>query len=169
MRLAVALGVVALMLAGCTSSAGSSDPSRAIGTGTPSSVATSIGVDVPPDDPTLQRVDSAGRLPEQSLLALIEAQNNSDWSTAYSMYASPTADFATAAREWANAHETHGDFLVREVRVTGPSSAWVRVTYSVTDDPLSSAQPPFIVGEPGEWWPLHKVDGVWKTQWMPRQ
>jgi hypothetical protein len=33
----------------------------------------------------------------------------------------------------------------------------------------SDAEDLTVVDDPGEWWPVHKVDGLWKTQWMPRQ
>ena len=134
----------------------------------PSAVA-SIGADVPSDDPSLKRSDADGRTPDESVLTLIDALNKSDWRTAYSSYASPTVGLATASREWTDAHETYLDFRVREVRVTDPDKAWVRGTYAVSSNPMSSAIRPVSVAEPGEWWPVHKVDGVWKTQWMPRQ
>jgi hypothetical protein len=164
-----AVVIVTLLLVGCTSGADSSDALRDDVAGPSSSVETSLGVDVPPDNAALDRVDTAGRLPEESVLALIDALNAADWDTAYSLYATPNVDPATAAREWAVVHETHVDFEVREVRVIDSDTAWVRVTYAVVDDPTSSALPPFVVQEPGEGWALFKVDGVWKTQWMPRQ
>ncbi|MCL4553945.1 MAG: hypothetical protein M1565_02270 [Actinobacteria bacterium] len=161
--------IVTLLLAGCTSGAGPTDSRQNGSVAPPSSVETSLGVDVPPDNPALERVDTAGRLPEQSVLALIDALNAADWDTAYSLYATPNVDPATAAREWADAHETHVDFEIREVRVIDSDTAWVRVTYAVVDDPTSSAMPPVVVAEPGEGWAVFKVDGLWKTQWMPRQ
>lgn len=164
-----AVVIATLLLAGCASGEGSTDVARDSGAGPSSSVDASLGVDVSPDNPALERVDAAGRLPEESVLALIDALNASDWDTAYSLYATPNVDPATAAREWADAHETHVDFKVHEVRVIDSDMAWVRVTYGVVDDPSSSALPPLIVGEPGEGWTLFKVDGVWKTRWMPRQ
>ena len=164
-----AVVIVTLLLVGCTSEAGPTDSVRNDGVDPPASVETSLGVDVPPDNPALQRADAAGRLPEESVLELIDALNASDWDTAYSLYATPNVDPATAAREWADAHEAHVDFEVREVRVIDSGTAWVRVTYAVVDDPMSSAMPPFIVAEPGEGWAVFKVDGLWKTQWMPRQ
>lgn len=165
----VAVLIAALTLVGCATGAEPSDPARREGADITRSVETSLGVDVAPDNPALQREDTAGRLPEESVLALIDALNASDWDTAYSLYATPSVDPATAAREWAAAHETHVDFEVREVRVIDSGTSWVRVTYAVVDDRASSAKPAVIVGEPGEGWTLFKVNGVWKTQWMPRQ
>ncbi|MDO9107823.1 MAG: hypothetical protein Q7U89_02365 [Coriobacteriia bacterium] len=75
-------------------------------------------------------------------------------------------DLATASREWADAHDTYLDFRVLEVRVTDADTAWLRVTYAVSANPSSSVFQPVTLEE---WWPVHKVDGVWKTQWMPRQ
>jgi hypothetical protein len=164
-----AVGIATLLLVGCTSGVDPTDSVRNDGVDPPSSVETSLGIDVPPDDTSLQRVDMAGRLPEESVLALIDALNASDWGTAYSLYATPNVDPETAARQWGDAHETYVDFEVREVRVTDSDTAWVRVTYAVVDDPTSSAMPPFIIAEPGEGWAVFRVDGLWKTQWMPRQ
>lgn len=161
--------IAVLLLVGCASGIDPAGSANSDGVGPSSSAETSLGVDVPLDNPALERVDAAGRLPEESVLALVEALNSSDWDTAYSLYATPNVDSATAAREWADAHETTVDFEVHEVRVSDSDTAWVRVTYAVVDDPTSSAMPPFIVEEPGEGWTLFKVDGLWKTQWMPRQ
>jgi hypothetical protein len=95
--------------------------------------------------------------------------NRSDWETAYSSHATPSVDYSVAACEWAEATENYMDFRILETRVVDSEAAWVRVVYGVSTDPLSSAMTPVVVEEPGEWWPLHKVDGRWKTQWMPRQ
>ena len=169
MRLGLVLCVTALMLVGCGSGEETTPSSIAPNTIAAPSAETSSGANVPSDDPSLRRADAEGRLPDESVLALIDSLNKSDWRTAYSSYASPTVDLATATREWTAAHETYLDFRVLEVRVTDADSSLVRVTYGVSSNPMSSAIQPVIVDEPGEWWPLHKVDGVWKTRWMPRQ
>ncbi|MEI8084514.1 MAG: hypothetical protein WCI74_21970 [Actinomycetes bacterium] len=169
MRLGLVLCVAALILTGCGLNAGDPRPPKGPGATAAPSAEASIGVDVRPNDPSLPRTDLDGRLPDQSVLALIDALNKSQWRAAYSSYASPTPDLATASREWAAAHETYIDFRILETRVTDADQAWVRVAYSVSSNPMSSAIQPVIVDEPGEWWPLHKVHGVWKTQWMPRQ
>jgi len=169
MRLGLVLCVAALMLAGCSFDAGALRPPEVPGAVAAPSAPASIGADVRSDDPSLPRTDADGRLPDQSVLALVDALDKSQWRAAYSSYASPTLDFATASREWAAAHETYLDFRVLETRVADADLAWVRVAYGVSSDPKSSAIQPVTVEEPGEWWPLRKVHGVWKTQWMPRQ
>ncbi len=168
MRLGIALCVVMLMLIGCTSSVVPTPAENMDSTSAPSEE-TSLGADLPQDDPLLERADAAGQLPGEAVLALVDALNKTAWQTAYSSYASPSMDYATAAREWAEARETYLDFRILEVRVTASDAAWVRVVYAVTTNPPSSAIRPVTVDEPGEWWPVHKVDGLWKTRWMPRQ
>lgn len=168
MRLGIVICIATIVFAGCASEPVAPSSIDRGDSSTPSTEV-SGGADIPTDDQSLQHRDAAGLLPEESALAVIEALNKSYWRTAYSLYASPTVDLATASLEWADAHETYLDFRVIEVRVTAPNKAWVRVTYVVTSDPTKSSVSPLIVGPPGEWWPLQKVDGVWKTQWMPRQ
>jgi hypothetical protein len=169
MRLLAALSVCGLILAGCTSGAVTAPPTESgLTVGAPSAP-TTLGADLPVDNPSLARVDAAGQTPDESVLALVSAHNEMAWQTVYSSYATPSVDLATAAREWADARETYLDFRVLEVRVTAENAAWVRVAYSTTPNPLSSVIRPMAVDEPGEWWPVHKVDGLWKTRWMPRQ
>lgn len=169
MRLGILLCVVGSMLIGCTSGSVGTPPTTS-GIAAPApSAETSLGADVPSDDPSLERLDRAGQSPDGSVLALVDAFNKRAWKAAYSSYASPSVDYATAEREWAEAHEAYLDFRVLEVRVSSGDAAWVRVAYAVSTNPLSSAVRPVTVDEPGEWWPVHKVDGLWKTQWMPRQ
>jgi len=129
-------------------------------------VEASSGAEVPPDDPSVQRVDAIGRTPDQSVLALIDSLNRSDWRAAYSSFASPSVDATTASREWAAEHLTYVDFRVLETRVDSAASASVHVTYALATEPTSSVTQPVVYDE---WWGAHKVDGVWKTQWMPRQ
>jgi hypothetical protein len=87
----------------------------------------------------------------------------------YSLYATPAVDFETAKRESVKANESYEDFRVLEVRVTADEAAFVRVAYRATTTPPDGEPYPVAVDEPGEWWPVHKVDGLWKTQWLPRQ
>jgi hypothetical protein len=165
MRLRIALLVIALVLVGCSSVAPSAEASH--------------GADVPPDDPSRPRVDADGRTPGESVLALIDAFNKKDWPTAYSSYAEPKVDLATASREWADSQETYAGFRVLEVRVTGPvremkvtegvGMAWVRVVYDGTTTPPGGEPYRVSVQEPGEWWAVFKVGGRWKAQWLPRQ
>ena len=85
------------------------------------------------------------------------------------MYATPTPDFDTATREWAESRETYEDFRVLEVRVVAPDAALVRVAYRFTTQPMGQAAYSGETAESGEWWPLHKLNGKWKVQWMPGQ
>ncbi len=160
--------LVAMTLAGCSAGASPAGSSVDAPPQAPREEE-STGASVPPDVPSLSRVDNAGRSPDQVVLALIEARNHRDLGAAYSLYATPDVGLDTAAREWTEAHETYLDFVVREVRVTASDTAYVRVTYAVTSNPMSSAIRPVVVNEPGEWWPVYMVDGSWKVQWMPRQ
>lgn len=166
MRRVLVACVCVLVLSGCASGPGPAPSASAPVGDTAPSAETSSGADVPADDPSLVRDDEDGRSPDESVVALIEAYNKRDWGTAYSLYASPTVDPATALREWADADQTYIDFRALETRVTGEDTAWVHVTYSVTSTPASSSQQPVTLDE---WWPVHKIDGAWKTQWMPRQ
>jgi hypothetical protein len=166
MRQAIGIVLACLLLASCSHG---DDASRAEGgAGSPSTV-TSVGLDLPADDPSQPRADAAGRTPDQVLLELIEAGNSQDWETAYSLYAAPECDFGIASREWTEADERHTDFTVREVRVIGPDQAIVRVTYKAVTTPPEGEPYPVVVAEPGEWWQLQKVDGLWKVNWLPRQ
>jgi len=169
MRLLFVLCAFGLLVAGCTSGVVTAPSSEGATTSPAQSAVTSLGADPPPNNSSLDRTDKAGHSPDESVLALIAAMNLSDWRTAYSGYASPTVDFTGASREWAAAHETYLEFRVLEVRVTASDAAWVRVVYGVSANPMSSAIQPVIVTEPGEWWPVQKVGGLWKTRWMPRQ
>ncbi len=87
----------------------------------------------------------------------------------HSLYATPSLDLDIAKREWIEANESYEDFRVLEVRVSAEDAAFVRVAYRATTTPPGGEPYPVTVGEPGEWWAVYKVDGLWKTQWMPRQ
>ena len=169
MRRGILLCLVVLILGGCSAGPSYVPPPQPDSAVSSPSAETSLGAELPPDDPSIERGDEAGQSPDESVLALVDALNRSDWKKAYSSFATPSADYSIAAREWAEATESYSDFRVLETRVVDSDAAWVRVVYEVSTDPLSSAMPPVVVVEPGEWWPLHKIDGYWKTQWMPRQ
>lgn len=130
---------------------------------------TSIGVDVPQQDSSLSSLDSRGKRPEDVVLDLIDATNSSDWENAYSLYANPEVDFMTAAREWDEADESYRDFTVHETRVIDSTRALVRVTYRAQTKPPAGAPYDVVIEEPGEWWGVDTVGGVWKVQWLPRQ
>jgi len=170
MRLALALCFAGTLLAGCAApSAPVTRSGAAMDTSVPASAVTSVGLDVPADDPTLPRVDSTGHTPDQAVLALIDARNRGDWAVMYSAYATPSVDYATAKREAEAAAETYRDFRVLEVRVVSRDTAVVRVSYEASTTPPSGPVYGVSVAEPGEWWPLWMVGGRWKVQWMPRQ
>ena len=169
MRPYVVVFLAGMLLVGC--SPGDVTASRP-GGGMPSpapSVEASIGAEVPRDEPSLVRIDDAGRSPEDAVLALMDARGRADWAAAYSLYATPSVDFPTAQREWTEADESYEDFVVLEVRVTGADAALVRVSYRARTTPPGGASYPVVVDDPGEWWSVRRVDGLWKTGWMPRQ
>lgn len=168
MRPVVTLCIAVLLLTGCTVQ-GRTNQGPSIDPQTAASIAASSGVDVPADAASIPRADARGRTPDQAVLALIETANDGEWDTLYSMYATPTPDLDTAIREWVEARETYEGFRVLETRVVAPDAAFVRVTYRVTTQPMGQSAYSGETEEAGEWWPLHKLDGQWKVQWMPRQ
>ena len=123
----------------------------------------------PTDDPSLPREDSAGRTPADAVLALLDAGKRHDWQAAYSSYARPAVSFETFAAEWEAADSTYHDFLVHETRVVDEKTAFVRVTYRAETTPPGGQRYPVIVEEPGQWWRVEKVDGLWKVGWLPVQ
>ncbi|PKQ29311.1 MAG: hypothetical protein CVT60_06050 [Actinobacteria bacterium HGW-Actinobacteria-10] len=116
-----------------------------------------------------RRTDDAGRTPDEAVITLIQALDSGDWRTAYSLYATPSVDYEIAKREWAEAQERHESFDVQETMVLDQTQARVRVTYVVSTIPPEGERYTVTVSDPGEWWPLHKVGGLWKVQWLPRQ
>lgn len=169
MRRFVVMCLAVLLLTGCapatgrTSQTGAKDP-----TATPS-VEASSGAEIPAHDPDLPETDEAGMTPYGVVNRVIGAQNSHDWKTWYSLYATPSVDFAVAKKEATEADQNYEDFNVLEVRITGEESAFVRVSYEAMTTPPDGEPYEVSVPYPGEWWPLHKVDGEWKVQWMPRQ
>lgn len=122
--------------------------------------------DIPPDDPSIPRVDVNGRDPEEVVLDLIDAGNNADWDAAYSLYAYPEVTRAVFEKERSSAREIIRDFTIFESRVMDEDSAAVRVAYSVPATGMAEA---VVISAPGEWWGLSLVDGEWKVNWLPRQ
>lgn len=163
----VTLCVMTLLLSGCSADVGDRAPMPE--SQSPASAEASIGAPLPPDVPGLDRLDTRQRTPGQAVIELIDARVRADWESAYSLYATPDVDYGTAVQEWIAADESYEDFRVLEFRVTAPDAAFVRVAYKAVTTPLDSSSYPVVVEEPGEWWPVHKVDGLWKTQWRPRQ
>jgi hypothetical protein len=166
-RLAVAWCIAAMMLAGCSVTGGRGP--LAPGSSPATSSETSIGASIAPDVAALDHADDSQRTPGEAAVALIDAGNKADWKTTYSLYATPEVDFETARRDWTAADETYEGFRVLEVRVVAPDTAYVRVAYRAVTTPPSGSAYPVTVDGPGEWWPVHKVGGLWKIQWLPRQ
>jgi hypothetical protein len=168
MRILVLAVLGCLMAAGCAAGTGV-DAGPDVAQRSPLSGETSVSAPAPTDDPSLARTDGLGRSPRQAVEALIDAKNRHDWKTAFSLHATPAVDFDDAAREWSEADERYAAFVVHETRVSDEATAWVRVTFDCSTTPPGGARYPVTIGEPGEWWPLHKVDGAWRVRWLPRQ
>lgn len=136
---------------------------------TPESVAAdpAIASGVSPDNPSAPRKDALGKTPEDAVMLLIDQLAKRNWAKAYSLYATPTPNAEMAAKSWSEADKRYADFTVRETRVADSERAWVRVTYKVTTDFSGGSANLVTVEDPGEWWPLHKVDGLWKVGWRP--
>ena len=169
MRLSVVLCLIAMLLAGCVP--GGLDPAPEPDAARPptESAESSIGAELPPHDPSLSLTDDAGLSPDEAVLALIDASNQKDWERMYSLYATPSVDFETAKRESIEANGSYVGFRVLEVRVSADDLAHVRVAYQASTTPPGGEPYVVTVDEPGAWWAVFRVDGLWKTQWMPRQ
>lgn len=179
-RMILAVVLSSVLISGCAhgrsgspSSGVVTPPSASPGVVASPGVAASSGAGVPADDPSLPRADKAGRTPADVLLALIAASQRHAWRTEYSLYATPSATFKTASREWAAADERYRDFTVRETRIVGEGKgkgdAIVRVTYKCETTPPGGSRYTVNVKAPGEWWTLEKVGGLWKVSWLARK
>jgi hypothetical protein len=84
------------------------------------------------------------------------------------LYTEQEVDLATAVKEWKEAGEVYVSFETLETKMTGQDRAEVRVAYKCTvsgpGKPYSADAP-----EPGEWWRVARVNGVWRVCWMPRR
>ena len=179
MRVVLAVTAAIVLISGCGDVVGGASPplaSPGLSTVSPASPAVSPSgssaakdTTVPRDDPSLPRQDRAGRTPSEVLLALIGATDRHDWRAEYALYAKPSATFAIAAKEWAEADESYEDFAVEETRVPDPTHAIVRVTYGAETTPAGGQRYSVVVKPPGEWWSVEKVDGLWRVSWLPRQ
>lgn len=158
------LGAI-LLLAGCRVQPKTAEPSEAVAPG----AETSAGVEVPVDDSSLSHLDSQGRQPADVLLEFIEAVNSRDLELAYSLYAYPDVDFGLFQKEAMQSQECYKDFAVHETRVISPGMALVRVTYHAATTPGEGERYPILIEEPGEWWRIEMVDGVWRVGWLARQ
>lgn len=122
----------------------------------------------PRDDPSIPRADEAGRTPAEIVRAIIAAKNAGRFRVAYSLHATPDVCLAIAEREWSEADERMTRFDVHETRVMDPNTALVRVSFEGSTG-TGADRYAFQVEEPGEWWPVFKVDGLWRLKWLPRQ
>ena len=169
MRVIVTLVAVCAVLVGCapaedvTRDAAGPAPVSVPG-GDPSSAEGSA-----PTESTSEWADEEGRSPDEALLELIAAIEADDWQTAYSLHAVPEVDFETAVREWSEADESYESFDIQETLVVDAQTAQVRVTYVAQTTPPGGERYTVVVDDPGEWWQLSNVDGLWKVNWMPRQ
>jgi hypothetical protein len=166
MRIRVGLILAAaLLLAGCQSQPRTpATPETVAG-----SFETSAGLDTPADDPSLSHVDSRGREPADDLSDHVDAINSRDWELVYSLLANPGVDFDLFKHEAEEAQESYEDFEVHETRVINPALALVRVTYYAETTPSEGQRYPILIEEPGEWWRIEMVDGMWKVGWLARQ
>lgn len=172
MSLVLAVILLSVVLSGCARGpSGSSSSGVAKPTSAPSGATASNSTLVPADDPSLPRTDTTGHTPADVLLALIAASQRHDWRTEYSLYATPSATFKTASREWVQADERYQDFTVQETRMVGEGKgdAIVRVTYTCETTPSNGSRHTVSVKPPGEWWTLEKIGGLWKVSWLARQ
>ncbi|MBN2406044.1 MAG: hypothetical protein JXE06_10745 [Coriobacteriia bacterium] len=165
MRSVVVVLLLSMILTGCAI-APADETSSDVGH---RNVVAAIDDGISPDDPNLARADESGRTPEDVVLAAIAAANLQDWETEYSLYATPNIDYEAAVAEWEVSVETYDSFAVHETRIIDEATALVRVSYMVETTPPGGDRYSVSVPEPGEWWALHKVDGVWLVQWMPKQ
>ena len=109
--------------------------------------------------------DEAGREPADAFAEHIAAVATGDPQPVWESYGgTPPSDYDTWAAEWEDAAEVYESSAVLEQRVIDEDLAEVRVIYRVRsgDDVVE-------VVEPGEWWRIVKVDGLWKVGWLPRQ
>jgi hypothetical protein len=114
-------------------------------------------------------LDAEGRKPGDVLVEWIAARNAADWERVYSLYADPEADFEIVVREWEDSDAHYGDFAAHEARALDEDTALVRVTYAGKETLPNGVRQDFVVAEPGEWWAVDMVDGLWKVTWLPRQ
>lgn len=165
---AAAALLVAALLTGCSagnrSSSGDSASSSPMTSTAANDGLAAMLAELPPAPP-----DAEGRPPGDAVLELIAAQNAADWERVYSLYARPEGELEIVAREWADADERYRDFTVHEARAFDETTAFVRVTYAVEVTPPGAPRREFVIAEPGEWWAVELVDGLWKVQWLARQ
>jgi hypothetical protein len=166
MRVLTVVVLLCLVLAGCSAADTLTQSTAGDVSG---NAETPADAQLAPDDPSLPHSDELGRTPDQVVLALVDAANSQDWSAMYSLYAEPEVDLQTASSEWAAAAERYDDFAVKEVRVVNKDKALVRVTYRCETTPPGGDRYPVVVADPGEWWRVARVEGVWKVVWLPRQ
>lgn len=73
-RCGIAACVAVLLITGCADSPQIAVPAAREASPTPASGEVSIGIDVPADDPSAARADTAGQTPDDVVRALVEAR-----------------------------------------------------------------------------------------------
>lgn len=108
--------------------------------------------------------DDAGREPADAFMDLMAAEESGDPRAVWDAHGgTPPTDYELWEAEWSQFSADYSDVAVLEQHVLSPDVAEVRVTYSLTSDEVD-----MVVGPPGEWWRIVKVDGSWKVAWLPR-
>jgi hypothetical protein len=153
----------ALVLFGAAGCGSVPEESSSDGTGIESAATSAVADEGGATSSTLS--DDAGRVPRDAFLEHMRAIGTGDPMLVWSTYAAnPPAEYVVWAQEWEDAAEIFASYNVLEQRVIGPDVAQVRVVYR-----MRAGDDEVIVEEPGEWWRIEKVDGLWKVGWLPRQ
>lgn len=153
MKTMACLFAVAVLLAGCAGEQRAASDAALVQPGMEAPAGGDAG---PVDDTSLARADADGRTPPDVVSELVETLNRREWESAYSQYAAPYVEYEQALQDWESGVVHHENFEILETRVERDDLAFVRVIYG-------------SMAEPGEWWAVDKVDGRWKTRWMPAQ
>jgi hypothetical protein len=163
--LAMAVVVAALVPHGCGGADGGPVDATTSEVKTPDTSGEAAEAPIDDQAAVVPLEDSLGRTPGDAFEEHIAAVGTGDPAAVWETYGcSPPTDFDTWAMEWEDAAEVYTDVVVHEERVDDDVTARVRVTYT-----MSTGDDAVIVTEPGEWWRVEKVDGVWKVGWLPRQ
>jgi hypothetical protein len=161
--------LLTVLTAGCSANHQPSQPSVSISPPSMSPTAADDGLAAMLAELPAAPLDAEGRPAGDAVLELIAAHNAADWEKAYSLYGHPEADFEMIAREWVETAGRYRDFTVHEARAVDEDTALVRVTYAGEATLPDGVRHEYVIAEPGEWWAVEMVDGLWKVQWLPRQ
>ena len=161
--------LLAVLLAGCSANDQPSQPADSSSPLPMTSTASDDGLAAKLAELPAAPLDAEGRTPGDVLVEWTAARNAADWERVYSLYAHPEADFEIVVHEWADADPHYRDFTLHEARALDEDTALVRVTYAGEATLPNGVRQEFLVAEPGEWWAVDMVDGLWKVTWLPRQ